>query len=276
MKKMLAALLILLFLPVCALGDGLVAAKEDAALAQALSLNGSTQESRLDCLIRVILGEADAALITQQELIEALQGYAEGDVRTDIQAAAVLAQNDLYLVCSADTARETGISDLKSLRDYLIENEYSLMLMRCFQASNADYASLLLMEEMAFDSDIFVDEKDKTDQLASGAYVLCTDTEGALALAQDGYTVLGALTKERTAEFPDLPCAEECGLPVIPGTCFLAVMQAGADPAPYQNITIGEEDLAALHLHAPDPDFSLADTIASYVEYMTQEGLFFY
>lgn len=278
MKKLCAWMLALALLSICcsALAGGIAASADDAALIKALGLDADAKGQRLDALNRLIRKETDMALITQQELIEALQGYADGDVKTDLQWVQALAQNDLYLLCAAQTAQDAGISDLASLRDYLAENGYALFIMRSFQAGNADYAAMLLMQEMDFDSEMFVDDQDKMEHLADGAYVLVADTAQALALAQEGHAVLGPLTAERTKEFPDLPCAAECGLPQVRGAWYALVARAGADLSAWQAISLDEDALADLHLHAPDADISLPADIDAYVDYMTEEGLFFY
>ena len=182
MKKLLLPLLILALVSFYAVGETLYCASEDAVFAADFSSEIVETDSRLDALDALTNG--GAALLTQQELIEALQGYSEVDVTTDIQLIRPLGQGALYVVCSAETA-----GDMRTLGDlvsYLSENEYALAIMRCFEASNADYASMVLMDTLALDSEMFVDEQDKWDCVCDGPYVLVAEESKALELQESG------------------------------------------------------------------------------------------
>ena len=282
MKTTLAMLLVLLLLPVSAAkAEGTVYyAEEDEALVESLEAAKTTAcPDRLEAMNQMLDAQAeDCALITQQQIIEGLQGYSSYDMSKDIQLVRIIAQNDLYLVCSSAVAEETGVTGLEELKNYLEKNEYALFIMRSFEASNADYASMRLMEELTFDSEIFVDEEDQLENLDQGSYVLVTDTTGAVKLKEEGFAVLGALTGERTEEFPDLACAGECGLPVIRGTYYALAASAKAGKDGFK-LPQGEPDESLMHeltLHAADEEIKLEEDITSYVDYMTAEGLFFY
>ena len=275
MKKLLSiALAIALFAMLACAAETLRYGKGDEALAG--GFEGALEAEDRISAYNAMLDEGGACLITQQELIENLQGYSLGDVRTDIQPVAFLAQGDLYIVCGAETAAEANLTDLTSLKQYLEENEYGLQLMRSFKATNADYASMILMEELYFDSDIFVDEEDQYASINDGLYVLVVDTSKAMELEGEGCVVLGALTEERTKEYPDLPCAAECGIPVVRGTYYAIVVPTGADASAFEGASLAEEALSAANLRAPDEGISIADDIEAMVYYMTAEGLFFY
>ena len=272
MKKLLLPLLILALVSFCAVGETLYCASEDAVFAAELSSEIVETDSRLDALDALTNG--GAALLTQQELIEALQGYSEVDVTTDIQLIRLLGQGALYVVCSAETA-----GDMRTLGDlvkYLEENEYALSIMRCFEASVEDYASMVLMDTLPLDSEMFVDAQDKEDCLRDGAYILVVDEISAVVLGNEGCVVLGALTNERTNAFPSLPCAGECGLPAVRGTLYALYALSGAEESAYSDAEFSPDTLEELYLTAPDADISLEEEISRYVDYMTAEGLFFY
>lgn len=274
MKHVVILLLVFALLPGLALGETLYYFKDDGAIAAGISAEKVETDSRMAALNAVLKDDHAAALLTQQELIESLQGYSEGDVKTDIQLVLALGQSALYVVCSEETAGE--MKTLSDLDAYLQENEYALQIMRCFTASNADYASMVLMDAMPLDSEMFVDDQEKWDSVGNGPFILVAEEAKTLELAQDGYVVLGALTKERTAAFPELPCAEECGLPAVRGTYYALFAKADADGSFFADAKLSDETLADHHLMAPDADISLEEDITHYVDYMTGEGLFFY
>ena len=282
MKKLVLMLLVLTLLPLGALAETLHYGSEDEtaavlaeAAAAAASMDAAGEESSVKALDALLADKNGAVLAGSGAVIEALQGYSEIDVEKDLRPAVILAQTDLYLVCSADTANEAGFTDLAGMADYLTANEYGLQLMRCFEASHEDYASCLLMEELYFDSDMFVDKADKMESLANGPLVMVAGTADALALREQGHVVIGALTAERTADFPDLPCAGECGLPVIPGGYYAVFVKSGTGAA-LQQLVLEDDVLAGLHLHQPQADINVADDCTAYVDYMTAEGLCFY
>lgn len=283
MKKLILALLVLTLIPMAALADGLYYGSDDetaASLAEAaatlIPVDTKAEETSVKALDALASDPSGIVLLGNAGLIEGLQGYAETDVEKDIQPAVLLGQTDLYLVCSADTAAEAGFSDLGGMADYLKDNEYGLQLMRCFEASHEDYASYVLMNDLYFDSDMFVDKTDKLESLDAGQYVLVVDTADALALQAQGHVVLGALTAERTADFPNLACAAECGLPVVPGGYYALFVKAGSKAADLQELALDESVLTELHLHQPQEGISVPDDCVAYVDYMTAEGLCFY
>lgn len=274
-KALLVFLLMTVLLPVKANAEVLYYGAEDAGLVQDLS-SVTELPSRAEAMSAALKDDTGAALITQQDLIESIQGYTDWDVSEDLSIVKVLAQSDLYLVCSADTAKETGVVDLPSLAAYLETHEYELQIMRSFQATNTDYASVLLLDELLLDEEMFVDEENKWDSIKDGSYILAADTAKAVELEKEGNVVLGALTKERTAEYPDLACAGECGLPVVNGTFFMLATKKDADGKTWAEMSLTEEALTSEHLHQADEKLSVEEAIENYVDYMTEEGLFFY
>ena len=127
MKRILALLIVTLMLPVTAVtADSPVFyfAEEDVTIESSLDFDNITScTSRIDALNAMLDSPQEAfALITQQELIEGLQGYTNKDLReVKLRLVQALAQSDLYLVCSKATAEEAGISDLAGLKTYLEE-----------------------------------------------------------------------------------------------------------------------------------------------------------
>ena len=292
MLKRLIALLLILLLPAAASGETLyygssesgVEAALAVAVCVALGWEPSAQSSGADAWSRLMAQKEGFAIGTQQQLIEGLQGYTAEDPRQALQSVMPLGGNDLYLICAAETAESLFLHDLPSLRTYLTEHPYELVLMRSFTASITDLAAFHLLETLEFDSDTFVDEADCAACLADGPYVLVADTQGALRLAAEGHTVLGPLTETRTKEYPALPCAAECGLPAYAGTCYMLFAPAGTQTVgivPALETLLGDAGFTTVldnaNLHPVRPEaFSWRDTIDDLVAYMTAEGLFFY
>ncbi len=274
-KAMLVFLLMTVLLPVKANAEVLYYGADDAALVSDLE-PVSEFPSRAEAMSAALEDDTGAALITQQDLIESVQGYTDWDVSSDLSLVKVLAQSDLYLVCSADTAKDTGVFNLPSLTEYLKTHEYGLQIMRSFQATNTDYASVLMLDELMLDEEMFVDEADKWSSIENGDYILVADTAKAVELEKEGKVVLGALTEERTAEYPDLPCAGECGLPAIDGTLFVLATKKDANGKTWAELSLTEDVLTEEHLHQPNEKLSIEEAMENYVNYMTEEGLFFY
>ena len=279
MKKLavlLTALLILICCTASAEEIRIYAAEEDQALLEATGLSCVETTNRMEALNTLSDARSGMALVTQLELIQGLQGYSNGDVQSDFRLVQVLAQNDLYLVCSRETADTAGITGFSEMVSYLEDHPYELLILRCFDAGNEDYASMLLFEQLLIDSEMAVDNEEKAQMLGDGMYILVADTAKTLELAEQGHTVLGALTAERTAEFPDLACAGECGLPVIPGTYYALVASSADQTEIAPDFSVDDTYLTENHLHAPDSGISMETDIKNYVDYMTAEGLFFY
>ena len=285
MRKILALALILAMLPAAALAGTSVHICEGdetaAALVELIRGEAALWENEAEALDKAVEQPDTAALVTQQALILGLQGYSEAEVKTDIRLLMPLCADDLYLVCSEETADACGVRDLPSLVGYLAENPSELMIMRCFEASVTDYAATEVFEAAEFGSDTFADSADCEENLETDAFVLVAYTEQALRLDAEGYVVLGALTAERTAEYPDLPCAGECDLPVCTGRVWGLYAAAEGDPSAFDREvirkTMTEDRLAELHCRPVDEkDFQLEKEISDYIDYMTAEGLFFY
>ena len=247
-----------------------------------LSTIQQVKETETEALDAVIGKPDAAALVTQQALIQGLEGYTDSDVRTDIQVLVPLCRNDLYLVCSQETADTFGIKDFPSLIKCLQEQPFELTLMRCFEASVTDYAAVRLFDAMDFNADTFADAADCEDNLDQGAYVLVADAEQVMRLAGKDAAVIGALSENRTAEFPQLPCAGECGLPACMGSVWALYYSADMDPAGMGDLISAAEALTAEELgevHCSllaEDEYVLEDVLQEYIDYMTAEGLFFY
>ena len=137
MKKLLLPLLILALVSFCAVGETLYCASEDAVFAADFSDEIAVTDTRLDALDALTNG--GAALLTQQELIEALQGYSEVDVTTDIQLIRPLGQGALYVVCSAETA-----GDMRTLSEFGTWLEANGLQAIATRVSTGDECSIII------------------------------------------------------------------------------------------------------------------------------------
>lgn len=295
MRKLLAVLLCLLF-PVCCLAENLaVGGTENTAV---VSLGTGFAEK---CGMSLILAESEESaadamlasgdtfcLCTQQMIIRALQGYAEGDPRTDMRAAAILAADDVFLVMRCAAAEQTGISDLTSFMEYVAENPYSIVLMRLLDADPYDRACCVLMGEMDVDAEqMYFDLEDMVACSESDVpYVLLTGAADAAALSGEGFTVVGCLGGARSPYFPETECAAEAGMPVCQGVWYGIFGPAGSDVS---SVAAFAADLSAdsswqelLQTHylrsVQTDDFQafVTEQCTDLVSYMTMEGLFFY
>ena len=264
-------------------GISLYAEDETAVmLGKRLSAMQQMNEAETEAL-DAVAGRPDvAALVTQQALIQGLEGYTDTDIRTDIQLLVPVCRDDLYLVCSQETAETFGIKDFPSLIQCLQEQPFELMLMRCFEASVTDYAAVRLFDTMDFNTETFTDASDCEENLDQGAFVLVADTEQAMRLLESGAVVIGALSEKRTAEFPQLPCAGEYGLPVCMGRVWALYCSTDMDPDGMRDLMsatelLTTEELAELHCSPlTAEEYVFADVLQEYIDYMTAEGLFFY
>lgn len=294
MRKMMLFVLILCLLPLAGLADTdagiLFAGWEDdigIALSTALtSLTGIYSESSGEGTVALndAAGSDWAALVTQQALLEGLQGYTDCEVRTDLQLLLPLAKDELFLVVSGETAETCGLTDLPSLQAFLTEHPFELTLMRSFEASAADYAAVQVFNALDLDTDTFSDPEDCAENLVDGSYLMVADTAAAQVLSEEGAVVLGPLSEVRSSVFPDLPAAGECSLPVCLGNVWALYLAAEGDTEPWlEQLLPAVEDPAFKEILeangllpvAPE-DFPLAELLNDYVTYMTEEGLFFY
>ncbi len=292
MKKIMLLALALCLLPLAGVAETtLYFGEEDGTanvLADVLSeLTGwpsDAAEEATAVLDRAVSDPDCVALVSQQALLEGLQGYTDCEVRTDLQLLLPLGEEELFLVTSRETADSLGLTDLPSLQAYLTDHPFELTVMRSFEAGAADYAAVQVFNALDLDSDTFGDLQDCAESLADGDYLLVANL-ACIAQMGDGYAVvLGPLTEERSAFYPELPSAAECGLPVCSGNVWALYIAAGEDPEPLRTLLLPAvadeafaEVLADANLLPVAPDgFPLAELLTDYVGYMTEEGLFFY
>jgi len=296
-KRFLAFLLVCLLLCASALAGspleapyapGSPGAAVAAAAAEALGLElHLTDGADLPKAADVMLQSPGALLCADQSLIiSGLQGYTSQDLRTAMLPVCRIAVNPLYLAVNAQAAADLGITDAQSLLSYIAEHEYEAYFARHIDADVADRAVTKLSESIPVFTEGYP-EDEIPSALESGEVLAAVVSE--IQLAEDGQSLLPvcSLGAERTAAFPDLPCAAELDLPVCDGTGIWLFASSDTDDAAVTqaaSVCLGM-DPAAVNavpgftfspLAGEDAEKEIRDIIADYIGYMTSEGLFFY
>lgn len=300
MKKALCLLVLLVMVPFAALGEGVTLScpfDETTPQGELAAALGALLGAQTRCMpddmatqpLNAMLADSSVyCLHTNEALIRSLQGYTDSDLRQGMQAVCQVAQDTLYLAATPEAAQEAGLTDLASVADYLAQNEYALMLARLMDASAEDYAATELLNALTLDQMLFVDDADLSDNMEGMPLLLIADTNSAKALEAKGCVVLGALSQQRTKAYPELPCAEEAGIPVYANVYYGVFASSGADIAQVREALEAVrasqawlDALSACGLEAPALSYDafktrVEDDFAAYVDYMTAEGLFFY
>ena len=236
-----------------------------------------------------MLANGGLCLATQQLCIRALQGYCDGDPRTDMRGVTAVACQDLFLLMNADEAEALGIADLSGFRAYAEANEYSLILMRSLDAGACDRACCVLADALCLDSEVFMDLEDMeacADE--ETPYVLVVTASDAVRLSGSGFAVLGCLSGDSPDDFPEAQSAAEAGLPMCQAVWYGILSPAngtGDDAAVTASLTAAMNadawDALLSELHLREVEITgfaafVTEQCADLVDYMTAEGLFFY
>lgn len=297
MKRFLAFLLLSLFLCASALAASSLEAPYPpdspgaavaAAAAEALGLSlHLTDGADLPKAADVMLQSPGALLCADQSLIiSGLQGYTSRDLRTAMRPVCRIAVSPLYLAVNARAAADLGITDAASLLSYLADHEYEAYFARHIDADVPDRAVTKLSEAVPVFTEGYP-EDEIPSALESGEVLAAVLSETQLAAADPSLLPVCSLGAERTAAFPDLPCAAELDLPLCDGigvwlfassdTEDAAVARAASaclemDPAAVDAVP----GFAFAPLAGEEAEKEIRDLIADYIGYMTSEGLFFY
>ena len=296
MKKLICLLLALL-LPMTACAQTLVCGAEEgttmadlaATLAELCGWDLTLDEDEATAANEMLSASGTVCLGTQLTQIRSLQGYTDKDLRDTMTPVLLCAQDDVWVVMQAEAAASLGIADLAQLRAWIEANEYAAIMMRPLDADVYDRAVCRLMDAFCLDQELFFDTDDMVAAMdASTPYVLLTGSASALALSAEGYTVLGCLSAERGAAFPELLCAAEADMPVCDGEQLLLMVKKGTKTTAILSAAKTAmadarwtEALAAAHLQSASVEgdaltAQVKAQFADYVDYMTAEGLFFY
>ena len=237
----------------------------------------------------VMLAETGTLLCdTQAALMAGLQGYTEEDLRTAMTPVCRVARCPLYLVMSAETAREKGIADGEGLLAYIAENEYAddFLLARHIEADPTDRAAVFLADRLPVLTEPLWPEE-IPEALRGGEAALALFTETELSGDDGEWLVLFTLGAERTGARPEIPALPEAGLEACPEPALYLMTAAGtaAEIISAAAERVGKADLsadcaAAGYVFEPLTGEALTAEVAAlfadYKEYMTAEGMFFY
>lgn len=296
-KRFLAFLLLFLFLCASALAAASLEAPYTpdspgaavaAAAAEVLGLElHLTDGADLPKAADVMLLSPGALLCADQSLIiSGLQGYTSQDLRTAMRPVCRLAVSPLYLVVNAQAAADLGITDAQSLLSYIAEHEYEAYFARHIDADVADRAVTKLSESVPVFTEGYP-EDEIPSALESGEVLAAVVSEAQLAVADSSLLPLCSLGAERTAAFPDLPCAADLDIPPCDGIGIWLFASSDTDDAAVAQAASACQDMdpAAVNavpgfvfapLAGEEAEKEIRDIIADYIGYMTSEGLFFY
>ena len=297
MKRFLAFLLLFLFLCASALAAASLEAPYTpespgaavaAAAAEVLGLElHLTDGADLPKAADVMLLSPGALLCADQSLIiSGLQGYTSQDLRTAMRPVCRLAVSPLYLVVNAQAASDLGITDAQSLLSYIAEHEYEAYFARHIDADVSDRAVTKLSESVPVFTEGYPEDKIPS-ALESGEVLAAVVSEAQLAVADSSLLPLCSLGAERTAAFPDLPCAADLDIPPCDGIGIWLFASSDTDDAAVAQAASACQDMdpAAVNavpgfvfapLAGEEAEKEIRDIIADYIGYMTSEGLFFY
>lgn len=298
MKRILAAALLTALLCSSALAEGLLAAPfapdtPPAAIAAAVARAAGlaldlTEEADPAAAANAMLKSPDVLLFSDQAVMFAgMQGYTDEDVRVAMQPVCRIAHSPLYLVMDAAAARDLGIGNGADWMDYIAANEYELLLARHTDADVIDRAATLLSDELPVLTEYYLVEE-IPDVLAAGEAQAAVFSWGEMeALDRDSLLILCSLGEAREAQTPDIPCAQELGMPPCQPIylyVFASAQAAAEDVARAAEacLAISPDMVNALPGFAFSPlsgealRQEIARTFADYKRYMTAEGLFFY
>lgn len=271
-----------------ALHSGFPGAAVAAAAAEVLGLElHLTDGADLPKAADVMLLSPGALLCADQSLIiSGLQGYTSQDLRTAMRPVCRLAVSPLYLVVNAQAAADLGITDAQSLLSYIAEHEYEAYFARHIDADVSDRAVTKLSESVPVFTEGYP-EDEIPSALESGEVLAAVVSEAQLAVADSSLLPLCSLGAERTAAFPDLPCAADLDIPPCDGIGIWLFASSDTDDAAVAQAASACQDMdpAAVNavpgfvfapLAGEEAEKEIRDIIADYIGYMTSEGLFFY
>lgn len=221
---------------------------------------------------------------SQQALIFGLQGYTSADLRQAMTPVCRVAVSPLYLVMDPGTAEAYGIRDLETLTAYIAENEYELTYARHLGADTVDRAVVRLSNETAVLTDYFRAEE-IADALRDGEADAAVFSGQELAESGETWLVLCCLGAERSAAYPDVPCAAEAGWTSSEGVwiALFASSEVSAEDVSAiaaAALAVPADALPAGYEYSPLEGEACREAVQElfrdYKAYMTAEGLFFY
>ena len=290
MKKILIALLIgFLILPSAladiTLVDPYAQAAPENALAEALA---ARLEKALGCAVSVrheadeaqavnaflALPDADSALLlcSQEAMILGLQGYTDEDLRTAVHPVGCVAASGSRVYAAPGAVELAPDTTQDALIAYTDENAYQLCIARLVDASHTDFLTMQATEEMYVDQSLYMTFEEAVQAAKDGA--------------PDLIAFSNAMTPDAAAAYTPL---YDAGLPGVwqglfvksEGAEQLAQQVAEALPAIYQEeawqalLSQGGYDAEAPVERAAFEE-TVSDLFRAYVQYLTNEGLFFY
>ncbi|MBQ4579433.1 MAG: hypothetical protein IJA83_02110 [Clostridia bacterium] len=281
MKKliMLTIALLLLCLPAlaetqifCAGDAGTPAYEISQRLAGDLAGTVVASSSALDAMNLFLAADQDSAVFIgdSSAMILSLQGYTDADLRTAISPAARIAVSPAMMYAAPAVLELCADVTAEGLQVYTENAPFELFIARLIDASPVDYLTLEASAMLYVDQSLYMDWAEMAQAIQDGAVDLCVfgaempaELNGLLTPLYDTGMegpFLGAFVHAGAA---NAAAVEAAVLALSEQTEVQTLLQsAGYMPGTQKNAAAFEEEVKAL--------------FQSYIQYLTNEGLFFY
>ena len=256
----------------CAGGEGEIAYEISQRLAESLNGTVCAAPTALEAMNSFLAADKDSAVFVGDPgpMILSLQGYTDADLRTAVQPAAKIAASPAVMYASPAVLDVCPDATYESLMAYSEAAPFELFIARLIDASPVDYLTLEASAMMYVDQDLYMDWAEMAQCIQDGAVDLCVfgaeipaEIDGMLTPLYDTGLegpFLGAFVQTDSVMVAD---AEAALLALAADADVQELLQsAGYMPGTHKDSAAFAEEVNEL--------------FRSYIQYLTNEGLFFY
>lgn len=240
----------------------------------AAEMNGTVTAApnTLEAMNAFLAADKDGAVFIgdPSAMILSLQGYTDADLRTAVTPVAKIAASPAMMYASQAVLDICPDADHDSLVAYCENAPFEIFIARLIDASPVDYLTLTASAMMYVDQDLYMDWAEMAQYVQDGAVDLCVfgaavpaELNGLLIPIYDTGLegpFLGAFVQTDSAIAADA----EAGLLALAAQddVQLLLQGAGYTPGTHENSAAFTEEVK--------------DLFQRYIQYLTNEGLFFY
>ena len=232
-----------------------------------------------DALIKQAIENPETLLLeTQSAIIRGLQGYQGGELSETMQPVARIDSEPLYLVMLKDKAAELEIGNGSDLLNYVVENEYELLLGRYIYAGVKDMTATEICNQISIFAEYYYDEE-IDEALHNDEIQLALYSESELSTRAEDLLVLATTGAERGSNAPEVPTLTELGVEVSQEINFWLLVSKQADQdrvAEWTEMLLNGEPIGNRVLTGAEAENEMQESAAAIEQYLTAEGLFFY
>lgn len=232
-----------------------------------------------DALIKQAIENPETLLLeTQSAVIRGLQGYQGGELSETMQPVARIDSEPLYLVMLKDKAAELEIGNGSDLLNYVVENEYELLLGRYIYAGVKDMTATEICNQISIFAEYYYDEE-IDEALHNDDIQLALYSESELSTRAEDLLVLATTGTERGSNAPEVPTLTELGVEVSQEINFWLLVSKQADQdrvAEWTEMLLNGEPIGNRVLTGAEAENEMQESAAAIEQYLTAEGLFFY